>query len=178
MINKLILFLAALVFLVSFAFTVASKSTSTLQFEVHQTGAAGGTTMAAGGLSIGILGTGRMGTHLTATWGASNQVVTLGSRDKSKAEGIVEALVAGRGYSGSGGERVPPFAKDDWKIKGGSLEEACEADILVLVTPFPTTAGLLDSLRASIIGRGKVIIDMTNPWYSGSGLPKADHKAQ
>ncbi len=43
----------------------------------------------------------------------------------------------------------------------------------MLVTPFPVTAGLLESIRASVFGKGKVIIDMTNPWYSGHGLPAA-----
>ena len=42
--------------------------------------------------TIGILGTGRMGVHLAATWGAAGYSIILGSRDKSKADDIVTAL--------------------------------------------------------------------------------------
>ena len=59
-----------------------------------------------------------MGTHLTAHWGAANHRITLGSRDKLKAEKIVDSIVAGRGYVGNQGEDVPPFSKDNWQIKG------------------------------------------------------------
>ena len=69
------------------------------------------------------------------------------------------------------------------------------AQVLVLVTPFPATAALLEKLGPEIRGQRKVwlicillllimpaitllyfsrwqvIIDMTNPWYSGNGLP-------
>lgn len=58
---------------------------------------------------------------------------------------------------------LPPFS--------GSIEEAAAAPIIVLVTPYPATADLLASLKSVISGQGKVIIDMTNPWYSGHGLP-------
>lgn len=133
---------------------------------------------------IGILGTGRMGTHLSATWSQFYEVV-LGSRDKSKSESIVSALKSGKGYRGLQGEDVPPYDASGSRLTAGSLEEASECDIVVLVTPFPITADLIDSLRAKISGQNKIIIDMTNPWYSGSGLPAKGpqsaveiHKAQ
>lgn len=56
--------------------------------------------MAAAGfcaLTIGILGTGRMGTHLAAVWANAGHTVILGSRTKSKADEIVDALKSGAG---------------------------------------------------------------------------------
>jgi len=105
-----------------------------------------------------------MGTHLAATWAAAGMRVVLGSRTKSKAEAIVSSIVQGKGYRGSGGEQVPPFEAADMQLMAGTSAEAAAADIVVLVTPFPHTAALVQSLKKQLAGRGAVILDLTNPW--------------
>ena len=139
---------------------------SSVELEVSQTGF-----FEEGEKVIGILGTGRMGTHLAATWAAAGHSVILGSRDRTKSDFIVSSITAGSGYVGGGGEQIPPFIVDNLRLTAGSLSDAVKADIIVLATPFPVTVDLIHSLKAEIIGKGKIIIDITNPWYSGEGLP-------
>ena len=57
-------------------------------------------------LTIGILGTGRLGTHTAATWAAAGHRVLLGSRDSEKAQRIVDAIRSPAGYRGTGGEQT------------------------------------------------------------------------
>ena len=57
-------------------------------------------------LTIGILGTGRLGAHVAATWAAAGHRVLLGSRNPSKAREIVEAIRSPAGYRGNGGEQT------------------------------------------------------------------------
>ncbi len=57
-------------------------------------------------LTIGILGTGRLGAHVAATWAAAGHRVLLGSRNPSKAREIVEAIRSLAGYRGKGGEQT------------------------------------------------------------------------
>jgi hypothetical protein len=57
-------------------------------------------------LTIGILGTGRLGTHTAATWAAAGHRVLLGSRDSEKARRIVDAIRSPTGYRGKGGEQT------------------------------------------------------------------------
>ena len=78
---------------------------------------------------------------------------------------------SGNGYVGEAGENIPPFDASNLMLSAGTLEEASTCDIIVIVTPFPHTASLLESLKSNLVGKGKIFIDMTNPWYSGTGLP-------
>jgi len=57
-------------------------------------------------LTIGILGTGRLGAHTAATWAAAGHRVLLGSRDPNKAREIVQAIRSPAGYRGKGGEQT------------------------------------------------------------------------
>jgi hypothetical protein len=57
-------------------------------------------------LTIGILGTGRLGTHTAATWAAAGHRVLLGSRDSEKARRIIDAIRSPTGYRGKGGEQT------------------------------------------------------------------------
>jgi predicted dinucleotide-binding enzyme len=56
--------------------------------------------------TIGILGTGRLGTHTAATWAAAGHRVLLGSRDSEKARRIVDGIRSPAGYRGKGGEQT------------------------------------------------------------------------
>ena len=56
--------------------------------------------------TIGILGTGRLGTHTAATWAATGHRVLLGSRDSEKARRIVDGIRSPAGYRGKGGEQT------------------------------------------------------------------------
>jgi hypothetical protein len=121
--------------------------------------------------TIGIIGTGRLGSHMACTWAAAGHTVILGSRDAQKAQRIVDKILSPEGYKGSGGENTPPFANaDKAKLTGSDFETAAKlSEIIVLATPFPSTADVLRALKPHL--GGKVIIDSTNPFYSGNGLP-------
>lgn len=125
-----------------------------------------------------------MGVHLCAAWANAGYDVTLCSRKKEKAQAIVDELTSGKGYTraveganaGQGGYCVPPCDASDWKLKAGSNADASEADMIVLGTVYEQTGGILENLAPSIKGKGKTILDMTNPFMKrpdgyGGGLP-------
>jgi len=71
---------------------------------------------------------------------------------------------------------VPPTPAKGWKLKAGDNNAAAEADILVLGTMYEVAWPLLESLARLIKGKGKIILDMTNPFLTrpdgyGGGLP-------
>jgi hypothetical protein len=73
--------------------------------------------------TIGILGTGRLGTHTAATWAAAGHRVLLGSRDSEKARRIVEGIRSPAGYRGKGGEQtkaIPESAQAN--LEGTDME--------------------------------------------------------
>lgn len=130
-------------------------------------------------------GTGRMGVHLCAAWAHAGYDVTLCSRSKERAQAIVDELNSGRGYTqavegknaGQGGYSVPPTDATGWKLHAAANADACEADLIVLSTVYEQTASIITELAPSIRGKGKTILDMTNPFMGrpdgyGRGLPK------
>jgi len=130
-----------------------------------------------------------MGVHLCAAWANAGYDVTLCSRSKEKAQLIVDELMAGKGYqkkvegelAGQGDYCVPPTPADKWNLKAGDNTTAAEADLIVLGTPFEQLwktegDGILQQLAPLIRGKGKTILDMSNPFLSrpdgyGAGLP-------
>ena len=125
-------------------------------------------------------GTGRMGVHLCAAWANAGYDVTMCSRTKDKAQKIVDSLLAGNGYfedGMQGGIQVPPCPAEGWKLKAGTNDDAARADVIVLATMYEKAWGLLEEIAPKIRGKGKTILDMTNPFLKrpdgfGGGLPK------
>lgn len=130
-------------------------------------------------------GTGRMGVHLCAAWANAGYDVTMCSRSADKAQGIVDSLLSGNGYmkkvegknAGQGDYSVPPCKADGWKLKAGDNDSAAKADIIVLGTMYEQAWSILEPIAPKIRGKGKTILDMTNPFMKrpdgyGAGLPK------
>lgn len=128
---------------------------------------------------------GRMGVHLCAAWANAGYDVTMCSRTKDKAQTIVNSLLEGKGYekevtganAGQGNYAVPPCDASDWKLKAGENADAANADMIVLSTMYEQAWPILSTIQPSIVGKGKIILDMTNPFLKrpdgyGSGLPK------
>lgn len=86
--------------------------------------------------------------------------------------------------SAAGGNiKVPPpknpAAAKDWKLTAGSVADAANADVIVLATMFDNQWAQLAQISEAIKGKGKWIIDLTNPFLrrpdgGSSGIPKAD----
>lgn len=135
--------------------------------------------------TIAVLGgTGRMGVHLCAAWANAGYDVRMCSRTKDKARAIVGELKEGKGYTrgveganaGQGGYCVPPVDASEWKLTAGTNADASEADLIVLSTVYERTWPLLEAIAPAIRGKGKTILDMTNPFMKrpdgyGAGLP-------
>ena len=130
-------------------------------------------------------GTGRMGVHLCAAWANAGYTVTMCSRSKEKAQDIVNELLAGKGYqkkvtganAGQGDYCVPPCDAKDWKLRAGDNGSAAGADLIVLGTMYEKAWPILEGIAPRIRGKGKKILDMTNPFMTrpdgfGAGLPK------
>jgi len=130
-------------------------------------------------------GTGRMGVHLCAAWANAGYDVTMCSRTKEKSQAIVDELLSGNGYqkkvtgpnAGQGDYCVPPCDATDWKLKAGDNTEAGAADMIVLGTMYEQAWPILESIASDVKGKGKTILDMTNPFMTrpdgyGAGLPK------
>jgi len=127
------------------------------------------------GLTVALVsGTGRMGVHLSAAWAHAGMDVLMCSRDKSKAQVIVNSLKTGRGYS-QGDIMVPPTSASHtqrWKLRAGTLEEAASAQVIVLASPFHVMWPILESIAPNLKGKGKVFLDLTNPWLNTSNKDK------
>ena len=130
-------------------------------------------------------GTGRMGVHLAAAWANAGYDVTLCSRLQEKTQAVVDELLSGKGYqkkvtganAGQGDYAVPPCEAADWKLRAGDNAAAASADLIVLGTMYEQTWSILEGIAPQIRGKGKKILDMTNPFMSrpdgyGAGLPK------
>lgn len=119
-------------------------------------------------------GTGRMGVHLCAAWAEAGYTVTMCSRSKGKAQEIVNELLAGKGYqrrvtglnAGQGDYCVPPCDAKDWRLKAGDNGTAAEADLIVLGTMYEKAWPILEEIAPIIRGKGKKILDMTNPFMA------------
>ncbi len=94
------------------------------------------------GMTVGVLGAGRMGLGLGRAWARSGHRVVLGSRDP-------EALAARAGALPSG-------------LSVAGWAEAAAQPIVVLATPFAATASLVRGLAPELAG--KVLVDITNPF--------------
>lgn len=129
-------------------------------------------------------GTGRMGVHLCAAWANAGYDVTMCSRKKEKAQDIVDELLSGKGYqkkvtganAGQGDYCVPPCEAGDWKLRAGDNAEAGDADMIILGTMYEKAWPILETIAPAIKGKGKTILDMTNPFMTrpdgyGAGLP-------
>lgn len=137
--------------------------------------------------SVAVIGgTGRMGVHLCAAWAHAGYNVTMCSRSKEKAQEIVSELLSGKGYqkkvtganAGQGDYCVPPCdGTESWKLQAGDNAAAAQADLIVLGTMYEQAWPILETIASSIRGKGKTILDMTNPFMTrpdgyGAGLPK------
>lgn len=136
--------------------------------------------------SIAVIGgTGRMGVHLCAAWANAGYDVTMCSRAKDKAQEIVDELLAGKGYqkkvegqmAGQGDYCVPACPANNWKLCAGDNAAAAKADLIVLGTMYEQAWPILETIAPLIRGKGKTILDMTNPFLTrpdgyGAGLPK------
>lgn len=137
-------------------------------------------------LKIAILGgTGRMGVPLAANFANSGLDVMLTSRDKSKAQQIVDQLKTGKGLymqARAGGDiEVPPLrdpaAAKDWRLTAGNIDDAAAADVIVLGVRFDEQWQQLAQIKDKIVGKGKIFLDMTNPYIprpdgGASGIPR------
>jgi predicted dinucleotide-binding enzyme len=121
---------------------------------------------------VGIIGAGRLGSHLAATWSQQGVDVLLSSSSNS-AHKIVAALSKGHGYTDTTkGIDIEPFhVTPNAALVAGSVEEAASRHVVVLCTPFPATANIIASMKQRLQDRAVIVIDMTNPFYSGPGLP-------
>mmetsp|Transcript_6154 Transcript_6154/g.8960 ORF Transcript_6154/g.8960 Transcript_6154/m.8960 type:complete len:308 (+) Transcript_6154:58-981(+) len=119
-------------------------------------------------LKVAILsGTGRMGVHLAAAWANAGIDVIMCSRDIDKARTITDELISGRGYS-EGDIMVPRCDASKWRLRPGSLRGAIEADVIVLASPFHVMWRTLRRIYKKLMGKGKIFIDLTNPWQNTS----------
>lgn len=131
-----------------------------------------------------------MGVHLCAAWANAGYDVTMCSRSVDKAQGIVDELLAGKGYqkkvegvlAAQGNYCVPPCTADGWELRAGENAAAAEADLIVLGTMYEQAWPLLEAIAPAIRGKGKMILDMTNPFLSrpdgyGGGLPEGRPQA-
>ena len=126
-----------------------------------------------------------MGVHLSAAWANAGYDVTICSRSKDKAQEICDELLSGKGYqkkvtgknAGQGDYCVPPCDATNWKLQAGDNAAAANADIIVLGTMYEQAWPILESIAPDVKGKGKIILDMTNPFMKrpdgyGAGLPK------
>ena len=95
-------------------------------------------------------GAGALGTGLARRWVRAGYSLTIGSRDRGKAEDAAAALVVPEGGI---------------KPRGASYTEAAaSADIIVLTVPFTHQAAALDEIKPVI--QGKLILDATVPLFA------------
>jgi len=95
--------------------------------------------------TVGIVGgTGPAGRGVAIRLASAGYVVTLGSRDATRASQIANALVP----RGAGA------------VTGASNEEAARADVVVIATPWDSAVSTVAALREPL--RGKVVISMVN----------------
>lgn len=99
-------------------------------------------------MNVSILGTGNMARGLAVLFTKAGHVVTLASRERTKAQSVAAEL--GNAVKGS-----------------GLAEAATTADVVVLAVPYEAAKEVIDAAGGL---SGKVVIDITNPLtadYSG-----------
>ena len=56
-------------------------------------------------------------------------------------------------------------------MQGGKVDwAAIRGNIIVLATPFCETSDMLVSIRPLLTGKGKVVLDLTNPEYDSQSI--------
>ena len=94
-------------------------------------------------MKIAIIGTGKVGTHLGRLFSLANHRVTMGSRDRQKAD-IVAAKIGN-------------------DVKGTTYKNAAsDAEIIVIATPWKENA-TIEAIQQLGDLSGKIVIDCTNP---------------
>ena len=95
--------------------------------------------------TVGIVGgTGPAGRGVAIRLASAGHVVTLGSRDESRAREVASTLVA----------------RGNGLVKGASNDEAANADLVVIATPWDSAVATATALREPLAG--KVVISMVN----------------
>jgi len=95
--------------------------------------------------TVGIVGgTGPAGRGVAIRLASAGYVVTLGSRDAARASEIASALVP----------------RGEGAVNGATNEEAANADVVVIATPWDSAVATAAALREPL--RGKVVISMVN----------------
>jgi len=130
-----------------------------------------GTCGSATGMTVALLsGTGRMGVHMAAAWANAGVSVMMCSRDKPKAQRIVDSLLSGKGYM-EGQIVVPPTDATGWNLRASSVEECAAADVIALTSVYEAQWSQIERIADAIRGKGKIFIDCTNPFiYRGDGF--------
>ncbi len=99
-------------------------------------------------MHVGILGgTGPAGRGLGCRMAAAGLEVTLGSRDKARAEGVAAELLAA-------------WPGRELKVSGDENAGAAEAEVIVLATPWEAALGTVQPLRERLAG--KVVVSMVS----------------
>ncbi|GBC98397.1 hypothetical protein HRbin17_00909 [bacterium HR17] len=99
-------------------------------------------------MRIGVLGgTGRMGRGLAKAWAKAGHEIILGSRDPDRARRIAATIAQ----------------ETSGQVRGADLETAArDGEVVVLSLPYRACADWLQRLRDAL--RGKIIVDITNPF--------------
>ena len=94
-------------------------------------------------MKIAIIGTGNVGTRLGKLFVLANHQVTMGSRDRQRAEVVAATLGA--------------------EVKGKVYKDAaCDAEVIVIATPWLENATTKSIQELGTLA-GKIVIDCTNP---------------
>lgn len=99
-------------------------------------------------VSVGILGTGVMGTALAARFAGIGEEVYLGSRDEGRAKQTLDDLVA---KHGEGVASITPSQN----------KKAAEQDFVFLCVPWTTIPEIVPNLAESL--RGHTVVSVANP---------------
>lgn len=99
-------------------------------------------------MRIGIIGgTGPAGRGLALRSAVAGHEVVIGSREASRAAEVAAEIVAGAG-------------RDVLSLSGGSNEDACDADLVVVATPWEGAVATVVGLRDRLAGRQ--VVSMVN----------------
>jgi NADPH-dependent F420 reductase len=99
-------------------------------------------------MRIGIMGgTGPAGSGLALRMSVAGHQVLIGSRSKERSEEKVAELIA-------------QWSDHDLKIETGTNEDAANCDLIVVATPWDSTATIVGEFAVAL--RGKIVVTMAN----------------
>ena len=133
------------------------------------------------GRTVAVIGTGSVGIPYFWAFAATARdcTIILASRDSDKAARIVDAIrstsgyVGYRAYTGTYRARAGDITSRGVDLLGLSLNLAVrKADIIVMAVPYPVATDLFLSWRPLFQGKGKIVIDLMNP-YQGQYFGRA-----